>query len=548
MSLHTDRLAIVALLATLALCGCMCTAHGLKFKKDAPRPHIFMVIVDDFGWAEVGYHRNGSYKADVMTPTIDELVADGIELNRHYVHYMCTPTRVSFQSGRLPVHVLQSLCDPCQAEGGIPRNMTGVAQHMQDGGYATHFVGKWDAGMATPTHTPKGRGYDSSLHYFGHANWMYTEHEWGGSENNKTSWPECNPPNCFNDFWDTDKPANMLNGTQYEEFIFRDRVNDIINAHDPSQPLFLTYASKVAHYPLQAPAEYQNKFSFIDMPNTRVYHAMVNVLDDNLANMTNLLKQKGMWNNTLMVLTSDNGGYVLSPEGPCFMDEGVYTCFNGEAGGNNYPLRGGKYSQLEGGIRVNAFVSGGFVPESLRGTRQEGIVHVADWYATFAALAGVDPTDHTAAASGLPPIDSLNMWPFLSGQEKTSPRTDILISDSTLISGDWKVLTGKVSEANWGGPLYPNMSTYDDPISKYSLECGQSGCLFNVATDPHERNDVAAENPQLISQLIAKMANMSKSIFPHPLGPKDPVCAQTAETKYGGFYGPWLELDTPNTP
>merc|ERR1719491_850597 len=118
-------------------------------------PHIFFVIVDDFGWAEVGYHRATPTK-EVLTPTIDNLVKKGIELNRHYVHMMCTPTRSSFQSGRLPVHVLTRLAGPCDGNGAIPRNMTGIAAKLKKAGYMTHQVGKWDCGMATPHHTPKG--------------------------------------------------------------------------------------------------------------------------------------------------------------------------------------------------------------------------------------------------------------------------------------------------------------------------------------------------------------------------------------------------------
>ncbi|EDQ88865.1 uncharacterized protein MONBRDRAFT_32685 [Monosiga brevicollis MX1] len=490
---------------------------------DAPRPHIFMVIVDDFGWAEVGYHRSEEYKQDVQTPTIDALVQEGIELNRHYVHYACTP-------------------NPCQPGCGMPQNMTGVAEHLQSAGYATHFVGKWDVGMTTPQHTPKGRGYDTSLNYFGHGNWMWSEAEWQGSYNHRSDLPPCEPPACFKDFWETDKPAAELNGTQYEEAIFRDRVYSILEQHDPSTPLFLTYASKVAHYPLQAPIEYQEKFSFIEEPHRRVYHAMVAFLDDNLANFTSLLKSKGMWNNTLMVLTSDNGGYVKSFLGDCDNNTSHgYACFNGEAGAN-YPLQGGKYSTLEGGVRVNAFVSGGFVPEERRGTREDEMVHVADWYATFAALAGVDPTDHRAAQHNLPPIDSLNIWPLLSGANVSSPRQTLLIDPHALIWGKWKVLHGNVIEANWGGPQYPNASTADDPIENYSRNCSQ-GCLYNVHDDPSERTDLAASEPEQLQTMLQMLQLQAQSIWSQPIGQIDPACSTAAMDRYNGFIGPWLDVD-----
>jgi len=91
--------------------------------------------------------------------------------------------------------------------------------------------------------------------------------------------------------------------------------------------------------------------------------AEVEFLDEQLGNLTSLLKQKGMWNDTLLVLTADNGGYV-EHTGPCSVEDPVkgYVCMTGEAGASNYPLRGGKYSLLEGGIRANSFVSGGFLP------------------------------------------------------------------------------------------------------------------------------------------------------------------------------------------
>merc|ERR1719401_1097513 len=85
---------------------------------------------------------------------------------------------------------------------GIPRNMTGMAEHMKRAGYATHQVGKWDAGMATPDHTPHGRGYDTSLGYFHHSNDYWTER-----------YPYKGDVGVYVDMWDTDGPASGLNGS-----------------------------------------------------------------------------------------------------------------------------------------------------------------------------------------------------------------------------------------------------------------------------------------------------------------------------------------------
>jgi len=520
-------------------------------------PHIFFVIVDDFGWAEVGYHR-AARAADVRTRHIESLVKEGVELHRHYVHMTCTPSRSSFQSGRLPIHVLTELATACDKNGAIPRNMTGIAAVLKRAGYATHQVGKWDAGMATPHHTPKGRGYDSSLNYFSHANWMYSEAEWLGSYSYRDDVPQ---PGII-DLWDTDRPARHLNGTGYEEYLFRDRIQHILRTHDQRKPLFLQYDSKIAHYPLQAPTEYQEQFKEILQDNKRVYRAMVSFLDDQLKNITDTMKELGMWENTLMVLSSDNGGFVNPEEGTCNTtmpspetsgsslagsDVGHGTaCFNGEAGANNYPLRGGKYSYFEGGIRVNAFISGGFVPKAVRGSRLDGTLHIADWYRTLAeGIAGIDPTDHWAAQSGLPPIDSLNMWPMLSGKNMTSPRDSVglIVRDNMLIHGRWKYITGGtvLKFAARGGPEYPNATTAHDPIGPHTLTCPASGCLFDVVSDPSEDHEVSSTHPDVVAFMKAELHRQAKSAW-STSHTADPACKTTAYQRYGGFYGPFQEI------
>lgn len=139
--------------------------HSFYLHSLSSHAHVFSAPFTACSWAEVGYHRiqSGSATAEVATPTIDRLVREGIELNRHYVHMICTPSRAALQSGRLPVHVITELSSPCDYNGAIPRNITGIAAQLKRAGYSTHQVGKWDAGMATKHHTPLGRGYDSSL-------------------------------------------------------------------------------------------------------------------------------------------------------------------------------------------------------------------------------------------------------------------------------------------------------------------------------------------------------------------------------------------------
>ena len=126
-----------------------------------------------------------------------------------------------------------------------------------------------------------------------------------------------------------DKPAFSLNGTKYEEALFAERLQRIVDGHDSSTPLFLYYAPHIVHAPYQVPDNYLEKFSFIDDKDRQIYAAMVKYLDDVVGNLTTALKQRGLWDKLLFITSSDNGGPIFQAA-------------------NNFPLRGAKYSNFQG--------------------------------------------------------------------------------------------------------------------------------------------------------------------------------------------------------
>merc|ERR1712232_148713 len=431
---------------------------------------------------------------------------------------------------------------PVSGFAGIPRNMTGMAEHLKAAGYATHQVGKWDAGMATPDHTPQGRGYESSLGYFHHANDYWTEHV-----------------GAYVDMWDTDGPAVGQNGSapprghtpkgtwkeeDYEEYKFRNRVLSIISKHDVSKPLFMCYCFHIVHEPLEVPestyAEFTpmaNDYIVNGLHHRHTYQAMVKYMDDAIGEIVTLLKKRSMWDNTLVVFQTDNGG-------PSFTGS-QHTA-------NNYPLKGSKMTNWEGGIRGNAFVSGGFLaqkaPERV-GSKLEGYTHMCDWYATFAALAGVDPTDFKAAKAKLPPIDSLNLWPYLSGQVNTSPRTEVFADPGVLIMGDWKLLgygskggAFNVGTACWMGPEYPN-GTSNPGCSRQELCKETGGCLYNIKEDPGEHSNLATSHKQELKQLQTRLEALQGTCFnPVRSGGDKSLPIHYARDIYHGYWGPFIDV------
>lgn len=157
----------------------------------------------------------------------------------------------------------------------------------------------------------------------------------------------------------------------------------------------------------------------------------------------------------------------------------------------------------------------------------------------------MDATDKRAAAAGLPPIDSINMWPYLmsDGSNQTSPRSEFVVgsgNDGGIVQGDYKLIFGKQGPAFWTTLDYPN-GTAGEPVS---INCGSiedGGCLFNWIKDPTEHDDIVNDtgNAEIVSSMRARFQELLKTTFNPDRGAPDQNCCVQIE-KNGGYWGPWL--------
>lgn len=569
----------VALFCFITLSSAGKSEAPLKAPGAGEKPHIVMLLADDLGWASVGWHRpEGVPQNEINTPNLYNLVKNGIELDRAYVYWMCAPSRSSLQSGRVPMHGhmwgSDFAYDPQQGGGGMPLKMTGMAEHLKSAGYAAHFVGKWGAGWANFEQLPVSRGYDSSFGFLGNSIDPWTD-EWGdfaptshrpqNAEKTVDRW-ESRGPSIF----DREIPpavAGLPRGvvgekeSDYQEFQTKQRVLRIITDHDKSKPLFLCYCFRLVHEPLYLPLRMYESVGQLNgdykdivyrIPVRQLYAGGVKYMDEIIGEMVDKLQYFNMWKSTLLVFMSDNGGPVFG---------GAHT-----NGGSNFPLKGGKDSPFEGGIRSVSFVSGGFLQEKAPhrvGTKLDGYVHICDWYSTFAALAGVDPTDQKAKYFNLPPIDSLNMWPYLSGADDWSPRDEVYISKGTLIKGHFKIVEdkgdGELDQGCWSGPLHPN-STYptmtqisfrrahggDGPLCLRKESCSKDGCLYNIRDDPGEHHDLSESYQEKFYELRDRLDHLRKTDLYHfqhlhRLNGRK-LAADTAARKWNHHIGPFTNL------
>merc|ERR1712159_401754 len=459
------------------------------------RKNIVFIVSDDLGFNDVAFH--GS--TQIPTPNIDEIAHTGVQLNNYYVQPVCTPTRSSLLSGR---HVIHTGIYMPFAQGTALRlhlNYTLLPEYLKMLGYQTHMIGKWHLGQNVLKALPTGRGFDS---YFGY---------WSGAEDYYSH--QCRGAY---DLADGTRTAFEWNGT-YSTPLWTAKAVDVIKASSPDAPFFMYLAYQNVHWPLEAPIEYMNRFKNSTGGDKRrqAVAAMVAIMDEGIGNVTGALKSKGIWDETLLIFTTDNGGPTNGNEG---------------TSSNNFPMRGGKNTLWGGGTRGVAALRGAGIHDSLKGTVVEEKVHVSDWLRSLTTFASGDPGWLDSNMSPQEPAhqdgDGMDVWETLStGKQVRSevllechPNGEPTVHGNGILMGDWKLVKfGDVhpaEEAGWHPPPGQDPTTQHyslacdltkQPATVDQSECFSEWCLFAIREDPCEYSNVAAQNPAVVKQLQGRL-------------------------------------------
>lgn len=520
---------------------------GASLTQEQP-PNIIVIMADDLGWDDVSFH--GS--AQIPTPNLDALAADGIVLHNYYSHDVCTPSRAAFLTGMYPVRLgLQHSAIGFAEPWGLPLNVKIMPQFFKELGYETHLIGKWHLGYFTKLLTPTYRGYDTFYGYH-NAQEDYYNHTLRVDNHSGV------------DFWLGSQPLRNETG-RYSTVLFTERAIDLIRRRNKRKPFFLHLSHQAPHggseIALQAPKRNVAKFSYIGEQNRTIYAAMVDAMDESVGAVVEALHEAGMLNRSIVVFIADNGG---SPWG-----EYSSRAFN-------WPLRGAKHTLWEGGCRTAALLWSPLLVGRRRVSRQ--LMHVSDWLPTLYGAAG----GHPALLSHQ--MDGLDMWRHLS-LGLPSPRTEVLYNidpiegTAALRYHDYKLVLGVFGEGAYDdrypttGGSRPSADLdrlmtssrvasvlrkfYNTEALQFSrtwrhaatVWCGtgrssisnfvrgEPPYLFNIAKDPCELRNLAAAKTEMVATLKRRLHRYAALSVTPSYQPSD---SRGYPENLNGTWAPWL--------
>lgn len=353
----------------------------------ADRPNILVIVGDDMGYADVGFHGC----KDIPTPHLDALAASGVRFTNGYVTGpYCSPTRAGLLTGRQQTRFGHEF-NPSGAHG-LPLTESTLPDRLREAGYVTGMVGKWHLG-SLPAQVPQQRGFTDFYGFLGGAHSYFNA---GGILRGT-------------------EPVKELDYTT--DAFGREAVAYV--ERNKGKPWMLYLAFNAVHTPMDATKDRLAKFEGIADKRRRTYAAMMSAMDDNIGRVIKALKDSGQYENTLVSFISDNGGPTMN---------GVTV--NGSV---NAPLRGSKRTTLEGGIRVPFVIAW---PARLKPAVYDPVAVQLDLHATALAAAGV-------AAKAEWKLEGVNLLPYLTGETKATPHDALYWrfgEQMAIRQGDWKLV------------------------------------------------------------------------------------------------------------
>ena len=448
-------------------------------------PNIIFILADDLGINDVSTHGGGLTADGVPTPNIDAIAREGVRFDQGYAgSAVCTVSRAALMTGRYPWRfgveftptpgalsrvaaelytdakranpVLIDKVAAGQAKDfndlGMPPSEITMAEALKARGYHTMHVGKWHLG-STPEMRPGNQGFDESVFmesglYLPQNDPRVVNSKQEFDPIDKFLWPNMRFGVSYN-------AGKWFEPNKYLTDYFTDQAVTAIR-RNKNQPFFLYLAHWGVHTPLQASKEDYDALAHIPDHRRRVYAAMVRSVDRSVGRVLQTLKDEGLDQNTLVVFASDNGApsYIGIPD-------------------VNRPYRGWKLTFFEGGLRVPYVAK--WPGHIAAGTQYPQPISNIDMMPTLVAAAGGKmPSDR--------PIDGVNLLPFLGAKPAVQAARTVFWRDGphrALRHQQWKLISADLPAKDW---------------------------LFNLATDPTEKVNLAATEPQKLAELKAELA------------------------------------------
>ncbi len=443
------------------------------------RPNIILIVADDMGYGDFGLYSRGR----VHTPALDQFAQDSLRLTQHYAgSAVCSPSRAALLTGRYPIRTGAITPQETLGYDRIALDEATIADSFAAAGYATGMVGKWHNGALDPAYHPNARGFEEFIGFRG--GWM-----------------------DYYDWW-LDRNGSIEGGDgRYLTDVLTEEAVSFVNRHR-NGPFFLMVTYNAPHSPLQAPEEVVRRYA--EQGHSRgiaLTYAMIEVMDRGVASIRQAVRDVGVENDTIFMFTSDNG--------PAFMlrDDQVPEGVSIDTRRFNCGLNGAKGTVYEGGIRVPMLLSW---PNGLPPGRDVAeLVHFTDWLPTLTAAAGVERV-------GDKPLDGLDVMASLRGDGSARSSafwqwngySPVGETNAAVRDGDWKLVRPAIdiafaSEADSGlADRYveldirykyerenvPEIAEWPEPVRRMPDKLPEPQ-LFNLADDPGEVNDLAAQEP-----------------------------------------------------